>query len=143
MRIISNLLITISIAFLFNSCHSQNALEVKDISNSEIGYVLSNIYLDNIFQVQKEGYIITIFNCADPRNTLETDFDGTGEVRQRFIFTILHDGEFTENFKVYEFTSLVGLKKDNYRVKIENGFCEITNVQFDNEEFLLKLELLD
>lgn len=127
---------------LLYGCNSAGQT-IIDKSNSKANYIFSNIYWNDIITKEFSSNQVTILKQANPKNTPEDYFDGTGEVLVDLIISIVNTGEYSES-KLYFIKDLnnptvVDLTEDltkgriilsiSYRTK--NGKQEIKKIEMD------------
>lgn len=136
---------TILILFVVLNIYSCKTLQYnvpKDISNSQIAYVLGNMESDKTILINTDGYFISIFKYGDPKGTKISDFDGTGEVIQIYLVNITPDGEYTEKYsKMYKIKSKIQLSEFSGKISFLENKCLIKAKNAFNEDVIFDLSL--
>ena len=118
-RIILALILTISF-----SCESQSK-KTHIVSNEELNYVLSNIYIEKIERKElfnAEAYL-TIFEIADSKITKDNAFPETDEILSSYYITVIPDGDYYITSKLFKIEGLINPKIITIN---EGGFPEFS-----------------
>ena len=138
MRKIKCLLLQITLVLVSTSCKAQQP-KVKDLSNNiKVSYILGNIWEKPIIEeLWKGGLYIKIFKMSDSKATPEGLFEGYGGILSSLIISVLPDGDYYTNSRLYKIEGLanpkiIEIKETTYpkfSIKIEHGFYDKRKIE--------------
>jgi len=123
----------ILIALVFHSVTLAQKIEVKDISkDSSVSYILANINKQNytFYKLYNGSFFINIFTMTDPKATKEGVFEETDEILLSILISVVSDGDYSINNKLFKIEGLVNpkiveiqeTKFPGFNIAVESGF---------------------
>jgi hypothetical protein len=112
------------------SCSSQAPIVKSLDNNSEMNYVLANIWKPNIKkELWNGGLYVKIFEMKDSKATPEGFFEGYDGVLESLLISAIPDGDNYTNSKLYKIEGILNPKvieikettAPNFSIKVEHG----------------------
>ena len=132
-------IIAILFTFSFLSCKAQ-VLEIKDLSNQQgLNYILANILIERTYKKElfKGGQYLTIFQINDSKITPSNYFEGTDEILDSYLISVVPDGDYYPGSKLYKIGGILNPKileikeiiSPKFIIKIEHGVYDKRKIE--------------